>query len=396
MVNQTGKLAATSPEDGINATVEVNTATGEGQFANVRSDKPLTDWTHVFEQFNLDPQEFEIDGDTVTMKAWQQSKGLEDGTRSTVTLYSYGAKFRRKTFNAGVSIDEARRILNGWHPVRLKPATGEPTGFTTALADLQLGKREAPDNGTPETLQRIEESLDGVIEQIDKLRSYGINLRTLHLANMGDHTEGTHGSYANQPYSVDMNLRDQLQAALEVNLHWIRTLAPLFENVHYTATICNHGTLSRAGGRENVTDDADNATGLIGDLLERICKSDTRLRHVRFTIPRDEMITTTSVEGVNIAMAHGQKITGSEASWLAAQSQNLTQRRGFAPDLWLTAHKHHAQLTDFGPYTRIQATTVDPGSKFFEDLTGQYSRTGVTTFTIGEHLPAKWDHLRIV
>src|SRR5690606_15815228 len=99
---------------------------------------------------------------------------------------------------------------------------------------------------------------------------------------------------------------------------------------------------------------------------------------------------------VNIAMAHGQKITGSEANWLAAQAQYLTQRRKFIPDLFLTAHKHHAQVTDFGPYTRIQSTTSEPGSKYFIHATGRYSRTGVTTFATGRHLVGKWDNYRIV
>lgn len=376
------------------AKMDLDVSTGTGWFDNIISDAPITDWAHVFAQFKLDPTEFVIADDTVRMSVWQQSKALEDGTRDIVNLYSYKARFTRKTADHGVSISEARQSLRNWHPVFMKAATGQPEGFGPALADFQFGKGEG--DGTAGTLKRLDTSLDGTLEQIDRLRSRGNNLRTLMLANMGDHTEGTHGSYANQPYTVDMNLRDQLQLALEVNLHWVKTLAPMFEHVQYAATLCNHGTLSRAGGRENITDDADNATGLVTDLLQKICGMDRNLKHVQFIAPRDEFITTTTVEGVNIAMAHGQKITGSEANWLAAQSQNLTQRRKFVPDLWLTAHKHHAQVTDYGPYTRIQATTVEPGSKYFEDMTGQYSRTGVTTFTVGKHLPGMWDNYRIV
>ena len=382
------------PSTTTTAKMDLDTATGEGEFQNVRSETPLTDWAHVFAKFGLDPAEFVIVDDTVRMSVYQQSKRTDDGDRDVVNLYSYRARFQRKAANQGVSITEARSILHGWAPVRLKPAEGKPVALVVALADFQLGKGEG--DGTTGTLKRLENALDDTVAQIDSLRAQGINPRTLLLANMGDHTEGTHGSYANQPYTVDMNLRDQLQTALEVNLHWVKTLAPLFENIEYAATLCNHGTLSRAGGRENITDDADNATGLVSDLLAKICGMDDRLGNVSFTVPRDAFITTTTVEGVNLALSHGQKITGTEANWLAAQSQNLTQRRKFVPDVWLTAHKHHAQVTDFGPYTRIQATTVEPGSKYFEDLTGQYSRTGVTTFTVGQHLPGKWDNYRIV
>ncbi|UOQ57230.1 helix-turn-helix domain-containing protein [Leucobacter allii] len=294
---------------------------------------------------------------------------------------------------SSIDTDAILDRLRTWTPTPMESVAGEPVGLVVALADLQLGKGEG--DGTPGTLRRLEQSLERVVEQIRSLQTRGVRIRSILLANMGDHTEGTHGSYASQPYSVDLNLRDQLQTALEVNLQWVKTLAPFTDNFEYAATICNHGTLSRAGGRENITDDADNATGLITDLIAKICKLHPDLQHVKVNSPRGEMITTTTIEGVTLAMAHGQKITGSEANWLAAQSQNLAHRRKFVPDMWLTAHKHHAQVTDFGPYTRIQATTVEPGSKYFEDLTGQYSRTGVTMFTVGQDLPGKWDNYYI-
>src|SRR5690606_29538164 len=119
----------------------------------------------------------------------------------------YGARFRRKVEDHGVSLTDARRMLDNWHPVSMRPAKGDPEAFIPALADFQLGKGEG--DGTKGTLKRLEASLEGTVEQIDRLRSAGTNLRTLLIANMGDHTEGTHGSYANQPYSVDLNLRDQ-------------------------------------------------------------------------------------------------------------------------------------------------------------------------------------------
>src|SRR5690606_23942632 len=86
--------------------VKFNEATGDGKFENVRSEGPLTDWSHVFHKFGLSHHEFVIIDDTVTMKAWEQSKRLENGDRDTVTLYSYGARFRRKVEDHGVSLSD--------------------------------------------------------------------------------------------------------------------------------------------------------------------------------------------------------------------------------------------------------------------------------------------------
>lgn len=77
--------------------MDLDTGTGEGKFHNVTSDKPLTDWTHIFTKFNLDPAEFVIVDGTVQMSVWQQSKRLENGDRDVQNLYSYRARFRRVT-----------------------------------------------------------------------------------------------------------------------------------------------------------------------------------------------------------------------------------------------------------------------------------------------------------
>lgn len=373
---------------------QVDVGPDGGEFTGITSTEPITDWTDVFRRFNLDPDAFEIVGDTVRMSVWQQSKRTNDGDRDVVNLYSYRASFRR-TIAGGLNLTELTTHLRNWTTTDTPaPATGAPEAFVVGLADWQLGKGEG--DGTKGTVARLEQSLTNVRNEIHRLRAEGRNLTTLVLANLGDHTEGVAGSYASQTSSVDLNMRDQIQLALELNLLWIKSLATMFTESHYTACLCNHGQLSRMQGKDNITDDADNATGLIGDTLEKLCSLHDDLAHVQFTIPRDEMITTIRVAGVNIAMAHGQKISGREDTWLAAQSQYLTTARTFIPELWFTAHKHHAALTDYGPYTRIQATTVDPGSKWWTDSTGMYSRPGVTTFTVGAHIPGKWSDYRIL
>lgn len=297
----------------------------------------------------------------------------------------------------GIEVDVsglAERIRS-WKPVHLTKATGEPEAFIVALSDWQIGK-SVDGAGTAQTIDRLHTSLAGIVRQIDRLRREGRNLRTLHLANLGDHIENVAGSYASQTYEVDLNLRDQIETALELNMLFVQTLAPLFEKVIYTANPCNHAQLSRGQGKANVTDDADNATGLLAELVRQMSGLTPHLAHVEVKVPRGEMITPVTVEGVNIATAHGHKITGGEETWLAKQSQRLVHERKFIPDLWLVAHRHSLSVDDFGPYSRIQATTVDPGSKWFTDTVGNYSRPGTTTFTVQKDRAGVWDDLKIV
>ncbi|RKS19718.1 hypothetical protein DFO58_2223 [Arthrobacter sp. AG1021] len=364
-----------------------------GEFTEIKTSEPLTDWTHIFERFNLDPEQFTIVDDTVRMSMWQQSKGLEDGTRDIVNLYSYRAKFTRKK-QGMIDYATLRDQIRNWAPTPASTTPSRPpVTYVIGMADWQLGKGEG--DGTPGTLRRLNASLEAITRDLDQLAAQGIRPEGVLFANLGDHTENVAGSYASQTHTVDLNMRDQLNLALEQNLAWLKALAPRFKTATYAACMCNHGQLSRGNGRDNVTDDADNATGLIGDTLATLCKLHPELEHIEFNIPRDEMITTTTVSGVNMAMAHGHKISGAEETWLAKQSQNLVHTRRFIPDLWFTAHRHSAAVNDYGPYTRIQATTVDPGSKWFTDSTGAYSRPGTTTFLVGADLPGMWDHYRI-
>ncbi|QAB16989.1 hypothetical protein Leucomu_02825 [Leucobacter muris] len=115
------------------------TLTGDtGSFTGYVSETPLTDFSDVFRLFNRDPDEFVIVDDSVSMKAWQQSKGLEDGTRSTVTLYSYGARFRRKTDIDNLDLP----ALYAAAQATLRPAAEARADRTTVVvwSDPQVGK----------------------------------------------------------------------------------------------------------------------------------------------------------------------------------------------------------------------------------------------------------------
>jgi len=365
-----------------------------GSFTGIEVTEPIrSDWSAVFARFNLDPAEFVIADDTVRMSSWQQSKRTETGDRDLVWLYSYSARFTRKAKNA-VDVGALVNSIREWEaPAQRVTRPGEPVSLIVGMADFQLGKGEG--DGTKGTLARLERSLASIVNHVDRLQADGVPLEHLVLANMGDHTEGVQGSYASQTHQADLNTRDQITLALEVNMQWIKALAPKFACATYIACLCNHGQLARGTGRDNVTDDADNATGLIGDTLRTVCNLHPDLSHIEWVIPRDEMITTFNASGVNIAAAHGHKISGKEEAWLASQSLMLTHSRGFTPDLWFTAHRHSAAVNDYGPYARIQATTVDPGSKWYSDQTGMYARPGVTTFLAGKHIPGKWDRYTI-
>lgn len=370
-------------------TAKLELGSDGGEFTDVRSEQPIADWSHVFAQFNLDPDEFTIVDDTVRMSMWQTSRRTDDGDRDVQNLYSYKARFKRKDQYADA--DTLARMIERLQGVQAprKTRKADPVSLFVGLADWQLGKSYGPGQGTAQTLDRINASKAAILTYLDDRKRLGYSVEKIILANMGDPIENVQASYANQLYSVDLNTRDQLTLAIDTTLEWIRDLAP-YAPIQYTATLCNHGQMSRGtAGKSNATDDADNASGFIGDTVRTVVQHIPGLAGTEFTIPRDNMITTVQASGVNLALAHGHKISGNEQAWLAKQT-NALNHQGYRTDLWVTAHRHSASIDDFGPYRRIQCTTVDPGSKWFTDSTGVYATPGTTVFLAGEHLPFKF------
>jgi len=389
---------ATTPEretiaEGASLTGSVERGVDGGSFIDVQTADVITDWSDIFKRFNLDPNEFVIVDDTVRMSNWQQSKGLEDGTRDIVNLYSYRATFTRKVA-ALVDVKGMTASLRAWKPAKRTAAPmGAPVTMFLGWADWQLGKGEG--DGTAGTTQRILDSFQAASDRITTLRKHGVNIDSILFGNMGDHTEAVTGHYTSQTYSVDLNQRDQLNLALELNLTGIKALAPMVEFAHYSACLCNHGQWQRLAGKQ-ITDDSDNSTGFIGDTLKTVCDLHPALNHMNWIIPRDEMITTGTFSGVNVAMSHGHKISGNEENWLAKQSAWLQTRKNFRPELWVTAHKHTALNEDMGNYHRVQCATNDPGSKSFTDGTGKFSTQGTTTFLIDGNSDRKLSHYEIL
>jgi hypothetical protein len=122
--------------------------------------------------------------------------------------------------------------------------------------------------------------------------------------------------------------------------------------------------------------------------------------HVRYSIPHDEMTLLSDMSGVTVALAHGHKAPGTakELEWLRGQSIRLLHEHQKMPQLWMTAHRHHLEVKDYGPWTRIQHPSLDStpgetdGSKWFTDTSGLWSTPGTLTCLVGNHHEAKHRH----
>jgi hypothetical protein len=373
----------------IRSSVEVGPDGGEFQTAAL--DRPITlatDWVAILEGFGLDPDEFYVVDDTVRMSKWQQSKRTESGDRDIVWLYSYRAQFSRRTPTlTELDIDHLRAKIDKWRPRSTKPNVGnsEPCTFLINWADWQIGKSE--NGGVAATVERIEQSFDNCSARIKELRRAGRNIEQVAIFNMGDPSEGCSGNYASQPFTVQLNMRAQLNLVLDL---WTQGVAALQPDI-FASVLCNHGEWTRNGGSKPTTSDSDNVGGYLGDTLSRIFDDG-----IKWHIAHDEMVQMIELSGVPVAITHGHKITGKEFEWLRGQSQRLQYDTGVMPRLWVTAHRHHFSLEDYGPFWRAQCPSLDGGSKWFSDMTGKWSTPGTLTMLVGNHDARGWSDVAVL
>jgi hypothetical protein len=347
----------------------------------------ITDWTGVLRHFGLDPAEFEIIDDTVKMSSWQQSRRTDDGDRDLVWMYAYKARFRRVTTRLPeADVDALTAKIDRWKPTKpaaRKAGLGAPCTLHVGWSDWQLGK-----SGVAVTTQRVLDSFDRTVARVAELRRMGRNVTSVAIANMGDPIEGCYGNYESQLFTVEMTKREQLNHALDLWTTGIRALAPLFDDVLFVSVLSNHSEWTRQGtGGRPVTSDSDSADGFLAETLQRVLADRPTFEHVRWLIPHDEMTVCERLSGVDVAYTHGHKMPGSpkELDWLRGQSIRLLREHGAEPRLWNTAHRHHVDVKDFGPWWRMQHPTLDNGSKWFEDSSGMWSTPGTMTYLIGEH-----------
>lgn len=350
-------------------------------------DKPLdlsTDWDAVLLGFGLDPNVFEVKDDTVKMSKWQQSRRLDNGDRDIVWLYSYKAEFTRRSLVAqDIDTEALHARVRTWRPRTHAPVrTHEaPSTFVVCWADWQLGKSAG--GGIATTVDRIHESYELAVARIAELRKAGRNIERVAILNMGDPIEGCDGNYSSQLHSVEANQREQLNLCLDLWANGIMAVQPdLFASV-----LCNHGEWTRRGpGTKPVTTDSDNAGGYLADTLQRVFAGREGAPS-EWAVPHDEMVTMVNLSGLNVAITHGHRIPSpaKELDWLKGQSIRLLREQGAEPRLWVTAHKHHVNVTDFGPWWRLQCPSLDGGSKWYTDSSGNWSTPGTMTFLAGQH-----------
>lgn len=345
-----------------------------GEFSGIRSEGKLTDWSHVFEKFGLDPESFEIIGNTVRASTWQQSKRLENGKRDIVQLYSYRAMFKRKSDQ--VDLPALFAAASKRTPAPLAPVDNDRT-MVVVLSDVQAGKTGSR-GGTPELIER----LAAVRRDLEK-RLRARRPSRLVLAEAGDLFEGFE-SGGSPLFTNDLSLAQQMDLAGTVIFEFVRLMSR-FAPVDVMAVTSNH-TAWRAG-KQMLGRPSDDLGLHVHRQVERLAAA-SKLR-ATWHYPRgyDDSIAL-DVGGAVLGMVHGNQYSpGKGIEWW--QKQQHGGQPVAEADILIGAHYHHLIVQPTGRSVRtgrakwfLQAPTLDNGSDWYRNIAGDDSDPGLLTFDV--------------
>jgi len=362
-----------------------------GQIYSGPLDEPITDetgWAPVMRLLGIgDPENWMIVGE-VKISTWQQSKGLDDGSRNTVLLYSYRARIARKTEEVLQTEEELQSAVKRMKSKRYSTrapknaSLGPAVGYCHHQGDEQIGKNRnnnglvALEAAEGEVLQKSLDAISGYIKR-------GINVTEILDNAAGDRIENVFGHYASQQRTTN-SMRDQIAYAVESDIARTEAFAAFGLPITKVYTPSNHGEMRTVTGGSSAQSESDNWDLIIAEMVKRVIDRSPLADQVTWHIPHDNPITLFNFMGVNIAATHGHKADkqGRLYNWVKNQQGLANQHMDFKMQLMLMGHKHHFHLEDVSGTLMLQTGSLDQGSPYVEHGRGDRASGGALGFLV--------------
>ena len=269
---------------------------------------------------------------------------------------------------------------------KARDVDGQAT-LVVVVSDLQIGKTDRS-GGTEDTVRRVRAAVTSIADWAAG------RYRRVILIDCGDSTEGFSNTVS-QAQTNDLPLTYQIRTAQALLADTLRTLAPAAPAVTYVAVPSNHCQVRTGIGRSNrASFPGDDYGLLIADNIRQIVSGRPGYEHVQFEVPerRLESLTVRAEDGTVMGVTHGHA-AGSKnrvADWFRGQAFGCVAGMQHARVL-LHGHWHSFSVQTVGDSRQIIcAPTIDPGSSWFQNASGESSLPRLLTFELGGGTSSAW------
>ena len=353
----------------------------------------INDWSAILEELNLDPSKFDV-VEPVQVRSWDSA--IDGGKR----MYYYRAAIVSKELKVNdldykKLVSDIRKFKKSQKP---KTTTNQDS-LVVCLSDWQMGKPDG--DGTDGIVERASRMIPQVIEHAKNVNKLGAKIKNLYVLSLGDMIENCDGHYASQTYGVQLNKRDQSKVVRRLVTEALIEWAPHFENVVVAAVPGNHGE-NRNNGK-SYTDLNDNEDVAIFERIADAFKLNKKaFGHIKFVLPDNDLCLTLDISGHSVGLVHGHQFrTGGRYSFQKALSWLSGQAMGKSDigdvDLLISGHFHHYFCQPRGGRWFMQCPSLDGGSGWYTDTTGDHSGPGTLVFLISaEKKEYFWEYPKII
>jgi hypothetical protein len=300
-------------------------------------------------------------------------------------LTSYRFTFRKRTSGIDLPLlmQEAKRKLA--KPKLVKP---EARALVVLWSDLQVGKVDYRGN-SESLLERVALMQARLIEQVKREKPEQVVF-----ADIGDTVENFYSANsAQQHYSNDLSIMEQVDVATTLAWQTIRALAELVPTVTYASVGSNHCQFRAANGKA-IGKPTDDWGVFIGRQLARLA-SEVGMTNIRFVEPQpyDETLALDVFgDGFHIlGIMHGHQASRPEAVGDWWRKQSFGRQPVADASLLIHGHWHHLRVQELGSVDRgdkvasrfiVMAPTMDNGSNWFKMNSGEDSIPGLATLIL--------------
>lgn len=296
-------------------------------------------------------------------------------------------------------LDDVDRIFAETMKARPKKRPAVPPdavrrAVNVVYADPQAGK-VALLGGSEALVARLADSFDLLTDYVRDLKKVGRAPTEATWIDAGDTCEGFNNTPA-QKYQNDLTMTQQVRFSRRAQLHGLNFLADRFDTVKAVTCGSNHNQL-REGKDAIGPPDNDWGIEVMSQIQDAFAQNTDARGHVQFGYPH-QWRDTLSIDsgGLLLGLVHGHQFkSGTDkgvADWWKGQTfgeQPVARAR-----VLVSGHFHHFAAREMGNGRLwVQAPTIDNGSDWFTQISGEVSSPGLMVFTTTEH---GWDDLRIL
>jgi len=363
-------------------------------------------WSSLLAQRGLDPDVYEIAGDSIkwcSWDGWKRSEGEESATSQI--CYSFRADIRLKRgMSDGLNPDWDALLAETRADTRKKAVTfkrtGRPVTLIVNLADFQIGN---PDGGGVENqMKALCQVAPGVEAKVMTIKQRGDSVDEIVVAGLGDLVENCTGFYPNMEFFVELDNRDQAKLARRFIRDILRDVAHLAPSIVVTTVPGNHGEKRKDKGASYTSVGDNTDVEIFEQVAEILAENENAYGHITFRIPKHEIATTYATKGHVISWTHGHKTMGGGSSaqklwnWWKGQTMGRAYEGVADSSILITGHYHHLNVLEQEGRTLFICPSLTDVGQYFSDATGYRTNPGVLMLEIVEGVPGveKFDVLR--